>query len=69
MTLVDTSVWIDFFAARNTAQVVALVKERGELNPPERSARLALFLMADAGMELSGQIGGPSHFSEFGYQT
>jgi hypothetical protein len=24
MTLVDTSVWIDFFAARNTAQVVAL---------------------------------------------
>jgi predicted nucleic acid-binding protein len=24
MTLVDTSVWIDFFAARNTAQVAAL---------------------------------------------
>ena len=43
-------------------------KERGELNPPERSARLALFLMADAEMELSGQIGGISHFSQFGYQ-
>ncbi len=42
-------------------------KDRGELNPPEKSAALALFLMAEASAEISGQIGGASHFSQYGY--
>ncbi len=50
-----------------TIRIFQGYKQRNELNPPMRSALLALYLMSDAGMEMSGQVGGASHFSQFGY--
>lgn len=52
---------------RENLEIFQGYKERGELNPPDKSASLALYLMAEASDELSGQIGGASHFSQFGY--
>jgi NAD(P)-dependent dehydrogenase (short-subunit alcohol dehydrogenase family) len=45
-----------------------MMKESGRLKPPERVARLAVFLASDESNVITGEIGTENHYRQFGYQ-
>ncbi|UCF89217.1 MAG: SDR family oxidoreductase [bacterium] len=42
-------------------------KETGSLRPPEEVARLVLFLTSDSSVGITGEIGGPAEYRDYGF--
>lgn len=42
-------------------------KEGGHLSPPEDVAELALFLVSDSSVGITGEIGGAAEFRDYGF--
>lgn len=52
----------------NVHRLFSGYKEQGLLEPPEKSARLALFLASFESDNVTGKIGGAADFARFGYR-